>query len=525
MLYILALVSNISYASELGILGDNVIADLFEKYSISSNVTLENSAFFIMFVPVIYMMIKSSMNKTYEFEDEDRARKVRRKLIPYKIFIFITILQSSYLIISSKDRDIIFASMVLIIISFLIHYAKSCYLKSYIFDRKRQWLEDCNFGSDNKVDTLSDTKFWRYKIWINNIEKINFNYRIKGFICCIPLIIIFYVIFTHSGSIPFKLIMGYFLMYNLILALEYLFGFFTTTDGVCTGVYENKIRNSINYIIHVTDYKRKRELSIKMKETYGIDDLDAVIVSHGVITKNVITVNGIYEKINPKLTIIYYIITCSMFGSIVLTHLEELQSDISNDNDKNYINYEKNISTIRERLPIDEKKYKKVININKEEVYDDPTIEKGIEDIYIKVEKLYLNKKGSKITFKIKNNTDKGLVLNTSDIIKVYDKYGNGNSNILLPGEEYKCELDFFEKWKRNKASNFILDLEYTLSETVLNEYQDFSESNHYPLNVIENHCLIDVDLKNGDASIMIEGYDQYYKISNEVAKFKYIIK
>ena len=56
-----------------------------------------------------------------------------------------------------------------------MHYAKESYIKSYLFDRKLNYLEKINGEEHN--DSNIDSKKWRYKIWYDNKEKIKVSDR------------------------------------------------------------------------------------------------------------------------------------------------------------------------------------------------------------------------------------------------------------------------------------------------------------------------------------------------------------
>lgn len=135
-----------------------------------------------------------------------------------------------------------------------------------------------------------------------------------------------------------------------------------------------------------------------------------------------------------------------------------------------------------------------------------------------------LGKIGSKICFDVTNNSDKGMVINIDYNTHVKDKVSGENSNILLPKREYYIEMDNLEPYYNStRGNNLDINLEYTLSETIIfdNEFRDYSYYNYYPLNVVDNNCNININLKNGEVSVKFEEYDQFYNKTNDVINFK----
>ena len=69
-----------------------------------------------------------------------------------------------------------------------------------------------------------------------------------------------------------------------------------------------------------------------------------------------------------------------------------------------------------------------------------------------------------------------------------------------------------------------LVNLEYTLSETILNEYLDFTNYNHYPLNVIDNDCMTYINLETNEVEMNFNNYDEFYTKNSEIVKFKWKI-
>lgn len=516
VLYVTYFLGSIQAALEIGVLNENnTFLRFINKFSITMGKDTVSFIFYLTFLMFIYKSIRLDMKEIDTFEDSKRESKLRSKLLPYKLFVGITVLLGLYLIIISKKVDVILLSSLLIITGILIYYARLGYLKSYIFDRKIQWIEHVNYGGEDKNKLLVDTIKWRYKIWFNKIEKVKFKYRINSIVISTTRLVLLFMLFRIDSSLIFKFFIGYFILYNLIYLVEYVFGLFTSISGVCTGVWESKSKNGgYYYNIIVTDYKNKREMKISTKEDNNIKEMDNLAIVHSMFTKKLVSINLIPEKQKLRTNTILY--ACVVLCSFCLTldifnkpyYQEEVTATQETKTDELY-----QLENVEERLSKNIDNYKKIIVIDKEQSF---------KDVTIKVEKLYLGNKGSKLEFKIKNSSDKGLVLNVSYNTHIDSENDGKNSNILLPGEEYKCEMDFNDKYSRN-MKRLTIDLEYTLSEHIIfgQGYRDYSYYNYYPLNVIDNDCLIDIDLKNEKVDLSFNEYDQFYNVSkDDIVKF-----
>ena len=62
------------------------------------------------------------------------------------------------------------------------------------------------------------------------------------------------------------------------------------------------------------------------------------------------------------------------------------------------------------------------------------------------------------------------------------------------------------------------------MSETILNEYLDFTNYNHYPLNVIDNDCMTYINLETNEVEMNFNNYDEFYTKNSEIVKFKWKI-
>lgn len=69
--------------------------------------------------------------------------------------------------------------------------------------------------------------------------------------------------------------------------------------GICTGVTQTTQEKSskICYIVYITDYENEREIKFTMDEPYCyVNELDRVVVVHGIFSKHVMRVKGLKVK-------------------------------------------------------------------------------------------------------------------------------------------------------------------------------------------------------------------------------------
>lgn len=495
---------------------------LFSKnikiFNIIDSVQIGYSACFfifqIMFLSILYFGIKSSLKNIEIFEDQDKFEKIRKKLIPYKIFVIITVTVSIIAIYISRYKELIIPSIFLIMISILIHFSKETYFKSYLFDRKLLWIESVNGEQYDESDI--DSKKWRYRIWCDKKEKVKFKYRKTNIVINILHIIgfSFFAMATNTDIIFFSVIWLYFIVFHIITLIENIFNLFTSIDGMCTGIYEQSTRTRRYYNIIVTDYKNKREIKVKIDSSFYIKEGDYLSVVHGIFSKRLISINSInFDRgnigaiISPLIVISFFVAPNAHYMGANL--LNKVNYALKNEPVLDFDERQK-LENPKEILTLNEDFYDKVITINKE---------KNFNDISININKLYLGKNNSKVLFIITNNTSRGMVLNVDYYAHIKDDEGE-NSNILLPGKTYNIELDIYEKYNKREHKRLLLNLEYTLSETILNEYLDFNYYYYYPLNVIDNDCMIYINLEDGNAEMNFNEYNEFYTKSEEVIKF-----
>lgn len=517
ILYTIFLIYPLKSLVELGILSTDI-----RFFEIIANIGIGNSiefyAFEFLFLFMMYIGINTEGKNIKIFEDDEKLNKLNSRLVPYKLFVTISIIGVTVLLLLTKDKNLLAPSVLLICASILIYYCKETYIKSYLFDRQLNYLE--KITGEKYDDSDIDSKKWRYKIWYDNKEKIKMKDRRFNIIVNILNILFFGTLFIINGAILGTILWGYLLITNIFKLIENIFSLFTTIEGVCTGFYEEHKRNAIYYHAVITDYNTKREIKVRLRESYYIEHMDRLTVVHGVLSKQLVSINNIklgqLERGNVFpilfLVIIFVIPTISNYTG---SSIEDLNSKLYNNlyKDEEYIDFDERqkLENDRDLLSLDEIGKYEIIDLSKEQEFN---------DVVISFDKLYLGKKASKIYFSIANNTDKGMVINVNYNTIITGEEGK-NSNILLPGKKYNLEMDILEEYNKKDFKTLLVNLEYTLSDTILNEYLDFSYYYHYPLNVIDNDCMTYINLESNEVDMNFNDYNEFYTKNNEVVKFK----
>lgn len=380
------------------------------------------------------------------------------------------------------------------------------------------WLEKVTEAKYDEKDM--DTRNWRYRIWYEKKVKVHIKDRKFNIVINIIYVLFWGAIVVRSELFLATVIFAYFLIKNVLELIENIFSLFTTIDGVCTGVYEHRTRSTTYYKITITDYENKKEINVKTKEAYYIESMDRLSVVHGVFSKQLISINNIKLNQAQLTSLIPVLIPVVLFGTPLINQYR-MEKYIENE-----IYKESNTNYNEEYLDFDEKQKlendKELLSLSDIGKYETIDISKEAEfnDILVELDKLYLGKKSSKLYLSITNNTSKGMVLNIDYNTIVTSEEGK-NSNILLPGIRYDIEMDILKEYDKKLYDKMVVSLEYTLSDTILNEYLDFTNYNHYPLNVVDEECEITVNLNDKDTNINFNTYDQFYNKEEEFVIFQ----
>ncbi|MGL5329590.1 MAG: hypothetical protein ACRDD7_09995 [Peptostreptococcaceae bacterium] len=281
---------NLLYFTYVSLCICNIVLAYNLRYAeITTHIGANNTIFFFIFFLVNMIILRLEIKKMYTYANEETEELIHRKLILNKLLIILTISFGIYLYIKSKSIDVMAINIFLVINSFLIHYGKMGYLKSYLYNRHRYYLQ--SIYGDRNIDYGVDTTKWRNKIWIGNKASININQRFIFIIENIASTLIFLLFFIFGNWI-IKIIMAWLLLEPLSIIFESLLNMNSRINGVCTDISEKNKNGNYYYEMVVTDYKDKREIDVELQNINNIQFMDEVEVVHGIFSKKCFMVNG-----------------------------------------------------------------------------------------------------------------------------------------------------------------------------------------------------------------------------------------
>ncbi|MDB1948097.1 hypothetical protein PMY35_09680 [Clostridium tertium] len=247
-----------------------------------------NSISIMMIFSIIALGIFSISNIKLN-EEEDILIEVKKKTIILKIVCILFVVYSMIIAILSKDPALVRIEILAEIILILIYIIERKIKLLQITDRQLKWKRDYEYpGSYNKESNI----FWRMKSKFSPHIKVKWKDRINR----VRWIKLLLIIFLLSGYFDkeFYIFLILFIP-DFIYFFEVLFGLYTKTSGICTGVVETtKGSTKIPvYRIYITDYENEYEIAFSVRDYCYIAERDEVVVVHSMITKRVIEVQGI----------------------------------------------------------------------------------------------------------------------------------------------------------------------------------------------------------------------------------------
>lgn len=242
----------------------------------------------MMAFSVLILGIFSIGNIKLDVNDEIMIN-TKKKTFIYKIICIIFAIFT--LIISIIFKDLILIRLEILIEAILvILYINERKIVSYeLMDIQLRWKRDFNYpGSIDKESNV----FWRIKIRFYPHMKVKWSDRIHR----IRKYNILFLIILFLGR--FEITAFWFLiifMQDIIYFIEVIFGLYTKTSGICTGIIDvtsSKSRIPV-YKVYITNYETEEEITFKVRNYCYIQERDEVVVVHGAISKRVIEVQGV----------------------------------------------------------------------------------------------------------------------------------------------------------------------------------------------------------------------------------------
>lgn len=133
--------------------------------------------------------------------------------------------------------------------------------------------------------------WWRWKIWINPYEKVKFSERLSA-IKLFDIISIIIVASIFSNRSVDGIIFLLLIIRPIAFILELIIPVQTSICGICTDIVEKSESKSsrIYYAIYITDYEKKREYILYVRDYPYISSGQKITVVHGAISKRAIYV-------------------------------------------------------------------------------------------------------------------------------------------------------------------------------------------------------------------------------------------
>ena len=133
--------------------------------------------------------------------------------------------------------------------------------------------------------------WWRWKRWINPYEKVKFSERLSA-IKLFDIISIIIVASIFSNRSVDGIIFLLLIIRPIAFILELIIPVQTSICGICTDIVEKSESKSsrIYYAIYITDYEKKREYILYVRDYPYISSGQKITVVHGAISKRAIYV-------------------------------------------------------------------------------------------------------------------------------------------------------------------------------------------------------------------------------------------
>lgn len=259
--------------------------------SFFSSIDIESISIMMVFSTVILGIF--GINNLKINVDDETLIKIKKKTIILKVICILFAIYSIFIAVISKDPALIRVEILAEIILILIYIIERKIKELQITDRQLKWKRDYDYpGSYNKESNI----FWRMKSKFSPHVDVKWKDRVDR----IRWIKLLLIIFLLSGYFDkeFYIFLIIFIP-DFIYFFEVLFGLYTKTNGICTGIVETtKGSTKIPvYKIYITDYENEYEIAFSVRDYCYIAERDEVVVVHSMITKRVIEIQGIRMNI------------------------------------------------------------------------------------------------------------------------------------------------------------------------------------------------------------------------------------
>ena len=203
-----------------------------------------------------------------------------------KILSYMNYLNIIYLIIvliAVRDKIVMMAAFNIEV------YLLAIYLttRNMYAERLRYVKGEC----EHVLKKQESSVWWRWKIWINPYEKVKFSERLSA-IKLFDIISIIIVASIFSNRSVDGIIFLLLIIRPIAFILELIIPVQTSICGICTDIVEKSESKSsrIYYAIYITDYEKKREYILYVRDYPYISSGQKITVVHGAISKRAIYV-------------------------------------------------------------------------------------------------------------------------------------------------------------------------------------------------------------------------------------------
>lgn len=220
---------------------------------------------------------------------EDILLDVRRKTLIYKIICILFAIYSIGIFIAFKDLALIRLEIIIEAILILLFINERKIKSMQLTDKQLRWKRDFDYpGSLNKESNI----FWRMKIRFYPRIKVNWKDRLNRIRKYNLFVLVILILVKFEWATYLFII---FFISDIIYFIEIIFGLYTKTSGICTGIIDiTSSKSNIQvYKVFITNYETEEEITFKVRNYCYIQERDEVVVVHGMISKRVIEVQGV----------------------------------------------------------------------------------------------------------------------------------------------------------------------------------------------------------------------------------------
>ena len=247
----------------------------------------------------IGMMFSTFIVSMFSFKNiqlnckEEVLFQLKRKMVIFKIIILLFTIYGIASVVLLKDIILLRFQLLIFINLCLLYINERKIQEIKLSDYRLRWRRDYdNPGFSEEESNI----FWRMKIRFFPHSKVKMKDRFER----IKLVnLVFVVIFISMDNDIIKYFFILFMIPEIIYLFEAIFGLYTTSEGICTGIVETTHgKNSSRplFKVYVTNYERKEEITFKVLDYCYLSEMENVVILHSAITKRVIKVQGRIEN-------------------------------------------------------------------------------------------------------------------------------------------------------------------------------------------------------------------------------------